>query len=76
MEDTTNTYDEQNDQKNPLENPLFRYGIGFSGAAIVAAVALLYLEGTLRTIVLVIAVLDAFVTPKLLEIAGTEQGSR
>ncbi|WP_313693093.1 hypothetical protein [Halorarum halobium] len=56
---------------SPFENPAFRYGIGLSGALILAFVALSYFEGTIRWIILGIAVLDALVTPMILKRAAT-----
>ena len=42
-----------------LRNPALRWGIGLSSGTVLAAVALLFLEGTLQLIVLGMAVLDA-----------------
>ncbi|MFC4552834.1 MULTISPECIES: hypothetical protein [Halorussus] len=42
-----------------LRNPALRWGIGLSSGTVLAAVALLFLEGTLQLLVLGIAVLDA-----------------
>lgn len=53
----------------PLADPRVRTLIGLSGAALVAAVAILYLEGIIRWIVLGVAVLDAIVTPYILKLA-------
>lgn len=55
--------------ENPLASPLVRYGIGLSGATILVATAVLFLDGPLRYVVFGIAVLDAVVTPKILEMA-------
>lgn len=52
---------------NPLADARVRTLIGLSGAAVVAAVAILFLEGTLRWIVLGVAALDAIVTPYILK---------
>ncbi|MFC7141859.1 hypothetical protein ACFQMA_18740 [Halosimplex aquaticum] len=57
-------------QPNLLANPLFRYGVGASGAAMVAAVAYLYLEGTTQLVAYAIAVLDIVVTPQILKWAA------
>lgn len=57
---------------NPLESPLVRYGIGLSGALVIAVVAVLFLEGVTRYMALGIAVLDAVVTPKILERAAEQ----
>ena len=58
----------------PLENPMVRYGIGLSGAAIVAFVAVFYLDGVARYAALGVAVLDAVLTPKILEKAAESDG--
>ncbi|MFC4988253.1 MULTISPECIES: hypothetical protein [Saliphagus] len=57
---------------HPFENPLFRYGIGLSGAIVIIAVAILYLDGVARYVALAIAVLDGAVTPKILEYAAAQ----
>ena len=54
-------------QQNPFANPVVRYGIGLSGALVVAAVGYLYLEGTTQLLAYVIAVLDLLVTPQILK---------
>jgi len=52
---------------NPFANPLVRYGIAAMNAAIVVAVAFLFVDGgTLRTLLLGIAVLEVVVTPFVL----------
>lgn len=56
---------------SPFENTLLRYGIGLSGAVVIAFVALFFLEGTVRWIALGIAALDAVVTPTILKRAAT-----
>lgn len=60
-------------EENPFENPLLRYGIGISGAAVIAFVGIFYFEGWLRYLILVIAVLDAIIVPKVLEMTTREQ---
>ena len=40
---------------------------GLSGAVVLAAFAVLFLEGTIRWVILGIAVLDAVVTPRILK---------
>ncbi|CCQ33985.1 hypothetical protein HLRTI_002011 [Halorhabdus tiamatea SARL4B] len=52
---------------NPLADARVRRLIGLSGAAVLAAVAILFLEGSLRWIVLGVAALDAIVTPYILK---------
>ncbi|WP_255169816.1 hypothetical protein [Natrononativus amylolyticus] len=54
-------------QDHPFANPLVRHGIGLSGAAILALVAVFFLEGTMMYLVLGLAVLDAVAVPKFLE---------
>ncbi|MCU4750378.1 hypothetical protein OB919_00035 [Halobacteria archaeon AArc-curdl1] len=56
-------------QDSPLENPMVRHGVGIGGAALLVFIAVFFLEGMLMYIVLGIAVLDAIVTPKILEMA-------
>ncbi|ESP87934.1 hypothetical protein [Candidatus Halobonum tyrrellensis] len=56
---------------SPFANPLLRYGIGLSGAVVIAFVALFFLEGATRWIALGIAALDAVVTPMVLKRAAT-----
>jgi hypothetical protein len=55
----------------PLDNPVFPYAIGIGGAAVMAAVAFLYLDGTIMYAVLAVAVVDALVTPQILKRAMT-----
>lgn len=52
---------------SPFENPAVRYGLSIINAAMVAAVALLLLDGTIRLIALGIAVLEVVVTPQILK---------
>ncbi|WP_312909844.1 hypothetical protein [Natronosalvus caseinilyticus] len=56
-------------QANPFENPMVRYALGLSGAAIIAFVAIVYLEGLARYLALGLAILDAVLMPKFLEYA-------
>jgi uncharacterized membrane protein YdcZ (DUF606 family) len=56
---------------NVFQNPLFRYGVGVSGAAVIAAVAFLFLDpGPTRTAAFVLAGLDLVVTPFILGKVG------
>ncbi len=50
-----------------LQSPLFRWGVGLYGGAVIAAVALLFLEGTMQLLVLGIAVVDVAFTPLILK---------
>lgn len=52
---------------SPLESPLVRHGIGLSGAATVIVVGVLFFEPPVQYMLFGIAVLDAVVTPKILE---------
>jgi len=52
--------------ENPLRDRRVRGLIGLSGAAVVAFVAIFFLEGTIRWVVLGVALLDAIVTPYIL----------
>ncbi|WP_222917740.1 hypothetical protein [Natrinema sp. SYSU A 869] len=52
-----------------LEDPTTRWGIGLASGALIAAIALLTLDGTMRLLVLGIAVFDAISTPQFLKYA-------
>ncbi|WEL18829.1 putative membrane protein [Halorhabdus sp. SVX81] len=54
---------------NPLADARVRRLIGLSGAFALAAIAIFFLDGTIRWVVLGIAVLDAIVTPYILGLA-------
>ncbi|WP_436910774.1 hypothetical protein [Halosimplex marinum] len=58
-------------QPNPLANPAVRYGIGASGALVIAAVAYTLLDGTAQMAAYAVAVLDLIVTPQILKRAAT-----
>jgi hypothetical protein len=51
---------------NPLESPLFRYGVGIAGAILVAVVGTLFVEPPIRYLVYGIAFLDVIITPWVL----------
>jgi len=55
----------------PLDNPVFPYAIGIGGAAVLAAVALRYFDGTIMYAILAVAAVDALVTPQILKRAMT-----
>jgi hypothetical protein len=55
---------------SPFENPALRYGIPLVSATVVAAVAFLLLEGTIRYVALGIAVLEVVVAPQVLKQAA------
>ncbi|MFC7041952.1 hypothetical protein [Halonotius sp. GCM10025705] len=55
-----------------LQNPIFRWGIGLSGAIMVAAVSYFFLTGTVQLVAYGIAALDAVMTPLILKQAATE----
>ncbi|WP_165384000.1 hypothetical protein [Natrinema altunense] len=50
-----------------LQDPTVRWGIGLTSGVLVAAIALLFLEGTMQLLVLGIAVFDAISTPQFLK---------
>ncbi|GCF14851.1 hypothetical protein Harman_27860 [Haloarcula mannanilytica] len=56
---------------SPFENPIVHYGIPLVSAAVVAAVAFLFLEGTIRYVALGIAALEVVVTPQILKQAAS-----
>lgn len=55
-----------------LHNPLFRWGLGLSGAIVVAAISYFFLTGTVQLVAYGIAALDAVMTPLILKQAGEE----
>jgi hypothetical protein len=63
------------DMSSPLENPILRHGIGIGGALVLVVVGTLFLDPPIRYVVYGFAVLDAVVTPKVLEMA-VEQGQQ
>lgn len=62
-----------NSQENILADRKVRFGLGISGAIILAFVALVYLDGLARQAVLIVAILDAVITPKILKMAAEQQ---
>jgi uncharacterized protein YqgC (DUF456 family) len=58
---------------HPLESPLVRYGIGIGGAMILVVVGTFFLEPPVRYFVYAMAVLDAVVTPWILERAMEQE---
>lgn len=57
-------------EENLLMNPLFRHGVGFAGATIIAVIAFLFLEGVAFWVALGVAAMDALVTPMFLKKAA------
>jgi hypothetical protein len=57
-------------QHSPLANPVVRYAVGATGAIAVAAVAYLFLDGTVQLVAYAIAALDLLVTPQILKRAA------
>jgi hypothetical protein len=57
-------------QGNPFSSPAVRYGIGASGALVVAFVAYAFLDGTVQLVAYLIAALDLIVTPQILKRAA------
>ncbi|EMA18953.1 hypothetical protein [Haloarcula argentinensis] len=55
---------------SPFDNPAIRYGLPLVSASVVAAVAFLFLEGTVRYVALGIAVLEVVVAPQILKQAA------
>jgi hypothetical protein len=60
---------------SPFENPAVRYGIAFVQAAVIAVVAFVFLDGTMRWLALGIAVLDILVTPRILKMSAEENAA-
>lgn len=54
---------------SPFETPLVRYGMGLSSAAILAAVAFFFLEGTMQLIVFAFAAFEAVFLPYFLKLS-------
>ncbi|WP_115865138.1 hypothetical protein [Halorussus litoreus] len=54
------------------DNPVLRYGMAFSSAAILVFVAFAFLEGTIRWLVLGLAVVEVVLTPKFLKWANEQ----
>lgn len=50
-----------------LRDPTVRWGIGLASGAVIAAIALFLLEGTMQLLVFGIAVFDAVSTPQFLK---------
>lgn len=54
---------------SPIDNPFVRYGMGLSSAVVLAAIAFVFLDGTMRWIVLGLAVVEAIFVPQFLKMA-------
>lgn len=54
---------------SPLENPAVRYGMGLSSAVILVFIAFFLLEGTIRWLVLGLAVVEAVLVPQFLKMS-------
>lgn len=52
---------------SPFENPVIRYGMGLSSAAIVAFVAFAFFDGTIRWLMVGFAVIEIVVLPQMLK---------
>jgi len=50
-----------------FDSPAIRYGISFVNATVIALIAFVFLEGTIRWVALGIAVLEVIVTPQILK---------
>jgi len=55
---------------SPLDSAAVRYGIALFNAILVAAIAFLFLSGTVRLVALGIAVLEVLVTPQIMKRAA------
>lgn len=63
----------QSTDENFLLNPRNRWAISLSSAIVLVVVAVLLLDGTMRWLVLGIAVLNVVVEPKILEMAAEQE---
>lgn len=54
---------------SPFANPLIRYGLGLSSAAILAAVAFFFLDGTIQLLVFALAAFEAVFLPYFLKVS-------
>lgn len=61
---------------SPLANPLVRHGVGIGGAVVLVVVATFFLEPPISYVVYGMAVLDAVVTPRILERAIEAEDSK
>lgn len=52
---------------SPFASPAVRYGISAVNAAILVVIAFVFLDGTMRWLVLGIAVLEVLITPQFLK---------
>ncbi|ELZ12074.1 hypothetical protein NP511_14865 [Natrinema thermotolerans] len=59
-----------------LHDPTTRWGVGLASGALIAAIAVLFLDGTTRLLVLALAVFDAVSTPQFLKHAAAESADR
>jgi hypothetical protein len=57
---------------NPLQNPAVHYGMGLTSAAILLAVAFLFLDGTMQYLVAGMAALEIVAVPQILKRAGEQ----
>jgi hypothetical protein len=64
------------DTSPPFENPRARYAVGLGSAAILVALAFLVLEGTVRWIVLGLAVVEVLIVPQLLKLRADRDAPR
>ena len=54
-------------RQTPLANPIVRHAVGATGAIAVAAVAYLFLDGTVQLAAYAVAAIDLLVTPQILK---------
>ena len=55
--------------------PIIRHGMGLTSALVLAAVAFVFLDGTMRWLVLGIAVLDLLVVPRVLKMTAEQSAA-
>ncbi|WP_128476075.1 hypothetical protein [Halorussus pelagicus] len=57
---------------SPFENPVVRYGIAFVQTLLLVVIAFAFLDGTMRWLVLGIAILDLLIVPRILKMSAEQ----
>ena len=66
--DTDSDIDSDADYDSPFEDPRVRYAFGLGSGAILVAVAFIFLEGTIRWIILGLAIVEVLIVPQVLKL--------